>query len=72
MESDEEKLERLEMMTEESGTWDLSVNDIAAIQYALDEIKTLEECLRVALSRGCDIGYDRVRKIAESIVKVKP
>ena len=72
MESDEEKLERLEMMTEDHGTWDLSKNDIAAIRYALDEIKILQECCRITLSRGCDLGYDRVRELAESIVKVKP
>jgi len=42
IESPKDKMARLELMAEGEPTWDLSDNDRAAIQYALDRIKALE------------------------------
>jgi len=69
MESDEEKLERLQMMIDDNyGTWDLSENDVVAIQYALYRIQILETAVDIAICRGLDIGKDRLLQFAEATV----
>ena len=43
MESDKDKLSRLEMMVNDKyGKWDLSNNDIEAIKYAIEKIKSAD------------------------------
>jgi hypothetical protein len=43
MENDKDKLSRLEMMANDKyGKWDLSDNDIEAIKYAIEKIKSAD------------------------------
>ena len=66
MESNEEKLNRLEMMTGKHSKWDLSSNDIAAIEYALERIDLLEKSINIACRRGLDIGKDELLELAKN------
>jgi len=64
-ESSEDKISRLRAMTWENGTWDLSPNDIAAIQHGLRMIDALADELAKMTGKTLREERDRVTRIVE-------
>lgn len=63
----DEQVERLEMMGSESGTWDLSDNDTAAINAVLAHREELLRCLLCLRSFMWAEGYaDQTAEMAQA------
>jgi hypothetical protein len=61
-ETPKEKLSRVQMMVQGIGTWDLSPNDIAALDYVLSALQVQAERADVNLETGQ--GFRRERDVA--------